>query len=130
MKEMPLPPLARPMTAREKRMWAEYAKAREAKTPKTALAAWARKHNVRLKGRNRVVMRVAHRAPTNPAPPRTQTLAMQTNCSGICYIRHFERFERFGKSKMVTSCDLEGCEYRKDLRAWVCWYSCVVGVRY
>ena len=130
MKKTPLPPLARPMAATEKKMWTEYAKARKAKTPKTALAAWARKHNVRLKGRNRVAMRVAHKAPASAPPPRTQTLAMQKNCSGICYITHFERFEKYGKSKMVTSCDLVGCSYDKESRFWICWYDCIVGVRY
>jgi hypothetical protein len=115
------------MTATEKKMWRDYAKACAAKAPKPSLAAWARKYNVTLKGPNRVAMVKAYQG--EGAAPPSGPLSSQKNCSDICHIRSFERWEKLGNSKFAMRCTLDSCEYNKEFKAWVCWYNCTAGIR-
>ena len=117
---------SREMSAMEKKMWKDYAAARKAKTSKTALSAWARKYNVQLTSRNRVKIVKAFKG-DGPAP--TRTASAQNDCSSICGIKKFERWSKVGNSKMVLSCTLSSCEYKRELKSWVCWYQCQSGIR-
>jgi hypothetical protein len=117
-----------PLTAHEKKMWKEYAQARQAKSPQAALKAWARKHNVKLKGKNRVEMVHPYRG-TNAPPPATNAAAAAQSCD-MCGIKRFERYWKTGKMRMSMTCNFDGCSYEKTLKAWVCWYRCTIGIRY
>jgi hypothetical protein len=109
---------SRGLTATEKRMWNDYAKALKAKTPKVALNAWARKYNVQLKRGNRVAMVMAYKG-EGPPPRSGQTAAGQT-CDNICHIR---KFERYGGMRLLV-CTFEDCFYSWERHSWICLYHC------
>jgi hypothetical protein len=116
------------MTAADKKMWSDYDKAQKSETPKSALDAWARKYDVELKAKNKVVITKSYKG-DGPAPTRG-TAAAAKDCSDICGIRSFERWDALpGGGKSAMLCTLDSCEYNRELKSWICWYSCVVGIR-
>jgi hypothetical protein len=105
------------MSAGERLMWREYEKLREAKAPRSELAAWAEKHKVKLGRGGRVLLERNYAAP--------QVVAKAKSCSDRCGMDSFETTTFVKKRKVVMSCKLDGCFYNRDLRAWVCSYACV-----
>jgi hypothetical protein len=106
----------RRMNAGERVMWREYEKLRAAKAPRSALAAWARKHKVELGSGGRVVLERNYAAPVVTAKAKS--------CSDRCGMDKFETTTIVNKRKVAMSCKLDGCFYSRDLRAWVCSYEC------
>ena len=104
------------MSIAERAMWGEYEALREAKAPRSALAAWARKHKVKLGVGGRVRLERNYAAP--------QVVAKAKSCSDRCGMDSFETTTFVKKRKVVMSCKLSSCFYSRDLKSWVCGYEC------
>jgi hypothetical protein len=128
MRKQRIPQIKMPsMPANEKQMWKDYAQARKAESPGCG-ESLARKYKVKLLSRNRVALSRTYGGASAPAP-QAGTAAAAAGCGDICHISKFERWEKVGKSKMVISCSLDTCKYVKELKSWVCYYSCIAGIR-
>jgi hypothetical protein len=126
MRKQRIPQIKMPsMPTNEKQMWKDYAEARNAESP-AALKAWARKHKVKVLSRNRVELSRSYGGASAPAP---QASAAAASCRDICHISQFKRWEKTGNSTIVISCLLDTCRYVKDLKSWVCDYTCVAAIR-
>ena len=109
------------MTASERAMWKEYGQLRKAGAPQAKLVAWARKHRVKLRGRDQVVFVRRHRA--------NITVMQEKSCDERCGVTKYETVSKVLGRKQAMSCELKGCNYDDNLKDWVCTYTCVAVTR-
>lgn len=119
-----------PMTADEKKMWKDYAQARNAKAPRVALANWARKYNVKLKSRNRVELVKSYIGTGAAANPPSDVVAQPTGCDQVCGIRKFTRWRKTDTMRIALVCDFHSCEFDKEMNKWICFYKCEAGITF
>jgi hypothetical protein len=115
---------------KEKKMFRDYVKAREAKSP-GVLKAWARKYKVKLRSRNRGTFERScpgARSPA-PAPGQAQTLFL-SGCTAQCPDQETDWTVTMGYGrhkrtvKIPVKCTARYCWYDKVSKKWHCNYNC------
>jgi hypothetical protein len=125
-KNLRIPELKMPsMTANEKKMWGDYARARNARSP-AALKAWARKYNVKLKSKNRVKFARSYRSARATIPPQTPPVGSLPYhfCSYYC-LERFDTTARHRNLIIGISCQLYSCKNDPLTSSVICEYQCI-----